>query len=129
MKSWLANTLHFEIKIDCLTKWLIWSFIETSLKYCGHFNAWTIIVFVVFYVFFNPLSVGLQKWVRGQNGGSWGCQTHLGHFQIAIMCISCVYTCLHLWVRNKSKVCIRHSKHVRTHAYMWNTRGRHLTII
>ena len=43
---------------------------------------------------------------------------------MAIMCISCVYMGLHLWMRNKSKVCIRYSKNVRTHAYKWNTHGR-----
>ena len=71
----------------------------------------------------------LQIHVRSQYRGSWVCQTHLHHFQMAIICLSCVYTCLHLWLRNKSKISIRHSKHVRTRGYMWNTRGRHLTII
>ena len=34
----------------------------------------------------------LQRHVRGQNRGSWVCPVHLDYFQLADMCISCVFT-------------------------------------
>ena len=37
--------------------------------------------------------LNLKSHVRGQNGGSFGCPAQLDHFQVACMCISCVYTC------------------------------------
>ena len=121
-----------------------------SVHIYEHVQTICLVLGIVIYI--NPLSVGLQNgkfcrggafsaphlkssrmklqiYVRSQYRGSWVCQTHLHHFQMAIICLSCVYTCLHLWLRNKSKISIRHSKHVRTRGYMWNTRGRHMSII
>ena len=34
----------------------------------------------------------LQRYVRGQNSGTWVCPVHLDYFQLADMCISRVFT-------------------------------------
>ena len=41
----------------------------------------------------------LQRYVRGQNRGFWGWQTQLDHSQVYSMCISHVYTCIHVYAR------------------------------
>ena len=38
----------------------------------------------------------IQRWVRGQSGGSWGWQTQLDHSQVCSTCISRAYTCIHV---------------------------------
>ena len=54
----------------------------------------------------------------GQNGGSWLCPTKLDHFQLAVMCILCVYKCPYV-ARMSELISVS----------MWNAYGRHLAMV
>ena len=76
----------------------------------------------------NKTKIKLQRHVRSQNRGSWGCQTHLNYCQVSYMCgldkDSCNLVSMlsrPIFWCSKSKELIMWNIHARYLASPWNT--------
>ena len=70
----------------------------------------------------NKTKIKLQRHVRSQNRGSWGCQTHLNYCQVSYMCGLDKYSCNLVSMLSRPKFWCSKSKEL----IMWNIHARYL---